>query len=309
LSRISYEWNHLEDAAKYVQQCIELSRRWGSYESQAMGYVMLAGLELAQCNPEKAQGAMVAADQLISEYSFTPWRSNSLKSALARLWIAQGDLERASYLIQKSGIPVDDIPGEGQIPYAQEPLYLTLLRLHQARGDFDAVLGLSLRLLQNLDETNRVGYVIEILVHRALAFQGKREMDHALAVLEKAFSLAQPEGFMRTFLDEGEPMAKLLYQARSHRIGTGYAAELLSAMGNAFGSNLPPAEFLIAPLTLRELEVLNLIETGCSNQEIAARLVISIPTVKRHISNIYAKLGASSRTQAVTRGKELNFFK
>jgi LuxR family maltose regulon positive regulatory protein len=103
-------------------------------------------------------------------------------------------------------------------------------------------------------------------------------------------------------------MAKLLYQARSHRIGTGYAAELLSAMGNAFGSALPPTELLIEPLTLRELEVLKLIEAGCSNQEIAAELVISMPTVKRHISNIYAKLGASSRTQAVLRGKELNLF-
>ena len=308
LSRVSYEWNHLEDAEKYVQQCIELSRSWGSFESQAIGYVMLAGLEHVQGNPEKARGAMHAAEQLISEYSFTPWRSNSLKSALARLWIVQGDLERAFYLVQKSGITVDDIPGEGEISYLQEPLYLTLLRLHQARGDYDAALALSERLLQKLDGTKRTGWVIEILVLQALAFQGKKDNDQALAVLEKAFLLAQSERYMRLFLDEGEPMAKLLYQARSHRIGTGYAAELLSAMGNAFGSALPPTELLIEPLTLRELEVLKLIEAGCSNQEIAAELVISMPTVKRHISNIYAKLGASSRTQAVLRGKELNLF-
>ncbi|RPH74073.1 hypothetical protein EHM76_04195 [bacterium] len=103
-------------------------------------------------------------------------------------------------------------------------------------------------------------------------------------------------------------MAKLLYQAKSRLIGTGYAAELLTAMGSAFNSILPPAKILIEPLTLREVEILKLIEAGCSNQGIAARLVISIPTVKRHISNMYGKLGASSRTQAVARGKELTLF-
>ena len=100
-------------------------------------------------------------------------------------------------------------------------------------------------------------------------------------------------------------MAKLLYQAKSHRMGAGYAAELLSAMGEATDVRQPPAQFLIEPLSQRELEVLKLIEAGCSNQGIAARLVISLPTVKRHISNIYAKLGVKSRTQAISLGREL----
>jgi LuxR family maltose regulon positive regulatory protein len=180
--------------------------------------------------------------------------------------------------------------------------------LHLAQGEYDAALAVSQWLLQKLDETNRVGRVIEVLVLQALAFQGKRDIDQTIAVLKKAFSLAQPDGYIRTFLDEGEPMAKLLYQAKSHLVGTGYAAELLSAMGNAFGGTLPPAELLIEPLTLREMEVLKLIEAGYSNQEIAGKLFISLPTVKRHISNIYTKLGTSSRTQAVSRGKELDLF-
>ena len=125
----------------------------------------------------------------------------------------------------------------------------------------------------------------------------------------KAFALARPEGYVRTFLDEGEPMAKLLYQAKAHGMGAGYAAELLAALGNPSGSALPPAQLLIEPLTPRELELLRLIEAGHTNQEIAAKLVISMPTVKRHISNIYTKLGANSRTQAIARGKELNLFK
>jgi len=103
-------------------------------------------------------------------------------------------------------------------------------------------------------------------------------------------------------------MAKLLYQAKSQRVGGEYTVELLSALGAAPATELPPAQLLIEPLTLRELEVLKLIEAGYSNQDIAGRLVISVPTVKRHISNIYGKLGAKSRTQAVSLGKELRLF-
>jgi LuxR family transcriptional regulator, maltose regulon positive regulatory protein len=153
-----------------------------------------------------------------------------------------------------------------------------------------------------------MGRVIEILALQALTFQGKKDPDQALAVLGKAFTLAQPEGYVRTFLDEGEPMAKLLYQAKTHGIGTGYAAELLAAWGVVSGSHRPPTQRLIEPLSAREIEVLKLIEAGLSNQEIASKLFISVTTVKRHISNLYAKLDVKTRTQAVSSGKELGFF-
>jgi LuxR family transcriptional regulator, maltose regulon positive regulatory protein len=308
LSSVTYEWNRLEDTAEYVHNCIELSQRWGSIEFQATGYVIMARLQHVQSNPAKAQEAMRAAEQLLSDYSLSPWRSIWIKSALARLWIAQGNLERASDLVLKSGTAVDDIPHDSEISYLQEPMYLTLMRLHLARGNYDAALALSERLRQNFEVTNRVGQALEMLVLQALAFHGKKDIDQALAVLEKAISLARPEGYCRVFLDEGEPMAKLLFQAKTHRICSGYSAELLSAMGAVSGTELPPAQHLIEPLTLRELEVLKLIEAGNSNQEIADKLVISIPTVKRHISNIYAKLGAESRTQAVSFGRELRLF-
>jgi LuxR family maltose regulon positive regulatory protein len=303
LSRVSYEWNHLETAAQYVHQCIELCQQWGDKDLQAIGCLMLAWLEHAQGNPEKAQEAMRAAEQLASEYPLSPRQSIWVKSSLARLWLAQGNLERSSHLIQQSSITIDD-----DIPYLREPEYLTLLRVLLAQGDHDAALALSERLLEPAEAAHRMGQVIEILVLQALAYQGKKELSQALTALERALSLAQPEGYVRAFLDEGEPMAKLLYQAKSHRMGIGYAAELLSAMGEASGTAQPPAQLLIEPLSLRELQVLRLIEAGYSNQQIAAKLVISIPTVKRHISNIYAKLGVESRTQAISRGRELELF-
>jgi LuxR family transcriptional regulator, maltose regulon positive regulatory protein len=303
LSRVSYEWNHLEVAAQYTHRCIALCRQWENYDLLVVGYVMLARLEHVQGNPDQAQEAMRAAEQLASECRLSSRRSTWVETALARLWMAQGNLDRPSHLVRESGITIAD-----DIPYLREPEYLILLRVLLAQGDHDAALALSERLLRPTEATHRMGQVIEILVLQALALQGKKELAQALVALERALSLAQPEGYVRTFLDEGEPMAKLLYQAKSHRMGIGYAAELLSAMDEATGITQPPAQLLIEPLSLRELEVLRLIEAGYSNQQIAAKLVISIPTVKRHISNIYAKLGVESRTQAISRGRELELF-
>ena len=146
------------------------------------------------------------------------------------------------------------------------------------------------------------------LVLQALIYQGRKETDQALAVLKKALSLAKPEGYVRIFLDEGEPMARLLHLARSRQMETEYATELLSIIGEAAGTTRPQSQTLIESLTSREMEVLKLIEAGHSNQEISEQMVISIATVKRHISNIYTKLGVNSRTQAVAIGKELRLF-
>jgi len=300
LSQVSYEWNHLEAATQHVHQCIELSRQWESIEFQAVGFVILARLEQAQCHPEKAKDAMRAADDLEGSYHIAQMQSIWERSALARLWIAQGNPERAASLLQENGIEIDS-----EISYLREPEFLILLHLLLSQTDYDALLKLSKRLLQRAEAAKRMGQVIEVLALQALAFHGKADMDQALAALGRALLLAQSEGYVRTFLDEGIPMAKLLHQARAHRIQAGYAAELLDAMGEAVSATQAPAQILIEPLTVRELEVMRLIEAGSTNQDIADKLVISIPTVKRHISNIYAKLGAKSRTQAVSLGREL----
>ncbi len=308
LSQVFYEWNHLEAASQYAHQSLVLCHQWGNMDLQAVGYIMLARLEHVQRHLEKSQEAMRTAEQLAKDYDLAPRYATWVKSSLARLWIAQGDLGRALGFVQNSGIITYSMPCNGEIPYLQVPVYLILLRLHLARGDYDSALALSERLGQKLEVTDRVGHAIENLVLQALAYQGKKDIHQVLMVLEKAFPLAQPEGYSRVFLDEGEPMAKLLYQAKSHRISSEYASELLAAYNGLASTELPPTQSLIEPLTLRELEVLKLIETGSSNQDIANKLVISIPTVKRHISNIYAKLGVESRTQAVALGKELKLF-
>jgi LuxR family maltose regulon positive regulatory protein len=309
LGNISYEWNHLEAAARYVQQCIGLCQQWGNFNLLATGYVRLARLEQAERNLEKAQEAMRAAEQLVSEQRLTPRVSAWVRYAAARWWISQGSLERATHFVQQMGLAVESPTDEAEIPYARESEYLLLLRLLLAQGDHEAALSLSGRLLRAAEATGRTGRIIEILILKALACQGKKDMSQALAALERAVSLAQPEGYARVFLDEGEPLAKLLYQAKTHLTGGSYAAELLSEASREHAAELPPDQLLIEPLTGRELEVLELIAAGHSNQAIAGRLVISLPTVKRHISNIYAKLGVQSRTQAVSLGRELGLLK
>jgi LuxR family maltose regulon positive regulatory protein len=305
LSLANYEWNRLESAEEHAQQCIEHSLRWGGNAYQAIGFVILAKLAHIQPDPKKALEMIRAAEHSVRKYPLSPWRSTWFESTLARLWVAQGNLEKAAELIRTNGITTDRISNPGEISTQQEPVVLAQMHLLLAQGDHDALLALSSRLLEVSETTKRVGRVIEVLILRALAFQGKKDIERSLADLERALALAQPEGYVRVFLDEGEPMVRLLYQAKTHRMGGGYAAELV-AQARRPEPEMPATQLLIEPLTLRELEVLRLIAAGFANQEIAAKLVISIPTVKRHISNIYTKLGAKNRTQAVSLARELS---
>jgi LuxR family maltose regulon positive regulatory protein len=194
---------------------------------------------------------------------------------------------------------------DDEIPYLREPEYLALLRVLLAERDNGAALTLSQRILQKAEAANRTKRVIEVLVLRAIAFQSKGDIQEALRTLEKALSLARPERYVRTFLDEGDSMTKLLRLARSQGIENEYVAELLAAADEVAGKPELVSQMSSEPLSRREGEVLKLIEAGCSNKEIAAKLFISIATVKRHISNIYAKLGTQSRTQAISVGKKL----
>jgi LuxR family transcriptional regulator, maltose regulon positive regulatory protein len=303
MGRLSYEWNRLDDAEQNIRQCMELSRIWGDIGQQAHAYAIQARLEQARNNPEKAQEAIREAELLIGERPLSPHWSIQVRADLARVWLAQGNLERPSQRIQKRGLKIKD-----EIPYQRESEYILLMRVLLAQGDYEAAITLSNRLLQQAETTGQMRLVIEVLILQALALQGKKETERALAALERALALAQPEGYVRSFLDEGEALTRLLCQAQSRQVGTGYAAVLLSKIGKSSGMTQPSMQLLVEPLTAREVEVLNLIKAGCSNQDIADQLVISMPTVKRHISNIYTKLGVESRTQAVAIGKELKLF-
>ena len=219
-----------------------------------------------------------------------------------------------------SGLSVDD-----DLSYPREREYLTLVRVCIAQGRDDTAsrflqdaLNLLDRLLQDAEAKARMGSALEILILRALALDAQGDHQGALIALERAVMLAEPEGYTRIFLDEGEPVLTLLsellatgHSARGHlhtllAAGDyrehGHAVPPMPASAQTFQKPLQP---LLDPLSERELEVLSLMADGTSNAGIAEQLILAISTVKRHVSNVFSKLSVTSRTQAVARAHEL----
>jgi LuxR family maltose regulon positive regulatory protein len=153
--------------------------------------------------------------------------------------------------------------------------------------------------------------MIEVLLMQALIFQSGGDVDQAITVLERAFNLADPGGFIRIFVDEGPPMAHLLYEAATRGIAPDYVRRLLAAFPDVEPEKIAPSSTqipksdLIEPLSEREIQVLQLIAEGLTNREVASRLFLAVNTVKAHAGNIYGKLGVHSRTQAVAKARTL----
>jgi LuxR family maltose regulon positive regulatory protein len=249
----------------------------------------------------------------------------------ARVWIAQGRLDKAHDWAREHGLSVQD-----DISYLREFEHITLARilLAQFKSDgkdsliHDAV-GLLERLQQAAQEGGRTGHVIEILVLQALANQLQGDIPVALASLERALTLAESEGYVRMFLDDGESMRVLIEDLRlkiadgSFAVGGSQPMKLLPYIDRLlqfFSTQHPAAtdqqlpienqkskvKYLVEPLTERELEVLRLFRTELSGPEIARELVIGLSTVRTHTKSIYTKLNVNNRRAAVKRAEELN---
>jgi LuxR family maltose regulon positive regulatory protein len=303
LSQVYYEWNQLEQAQHFAELCLEVSLQWGNIGQQAIGSIMSAKVEQANGNLEKAHALIGTADQLNRDNRLYPWTSIRIEAALDQFWLSLGSMERVAQHLQASGIN-----SSGEITFLHEPRYLNLLRYLLASGDDDNALELAQRILPVAENSQRMLRVVELLILQSLAYLGKKDTLTAVNTLALAVSLAQPERYKRVFLDKGEGLRKLLYHVKSSHGTTEYANELLEAFGAISKPTPVLSQLLIEPLSGREIEVLQLIEAGLSNQEIGSKLFISLGTVKRHISNIYSKLDVKTRTQAVSFGKELGLF-
>lgn len=229
----------------------------------------------------------------------------------ARVYLKQGRLDKAQAWARERSIST-----EGEVRYLDEYDHLTLARVRLAEGSFAGVSDLLERLLALAETQKRTGSVIEILLTQALVYQAQNNRPQALAALERALALAEPEGYLRIFVDEGEAMRLLLLNFRStnekqaaHSL-LGYVDKILAAFSQ-------PAEIIskstitnheseiIESLTDRELEILRLIAEGRSNAEISQRLYLALSTVKGHNLRIFDKLQAQNRTEAVARAREL----
>jgi LuxR family transcriptional regulator, maltose regulon positive regulatory protein len=184
--------------------------------------------------------------------------------------------------------------------------YIAFARVLLAQGELTAADTLLEHLYQKADADNFRSPAIEILILRSLVFQALNDISQALTTLGAALALAEPEGYVRVFIDEGEPMIELLRRAGSRGIVPRYVARLLSAAAPKSEIQDRAAQPLIEPLSEREIEVLGFLAAGWSNQAIAEKLVVAVGTVKAHTASIYRKLDVVSRTQAVARARELN---
>jgi LuxR family transcriptional regulator, maltose regulon positive regulatory protein len=334
LASLYYEWNELEAAEQCLRQGIDQVLGTITVDADVItwGYITTARLRQANGDEPGALEALETLAQLAEQRRLQPYLKARSAAAQARIWLAQGNLPAAIHWAESNGIR----PTDEDTPYYREAEYLAMARVQIAQGrehpdalPLQEIITLLDRILQAAETGGRRGSVIEILNLRAQAYSALKMRTNALADIERALLLAEPEGYIRSFVDEGEPLRLLISEFRSMagkqqgrmrlvRQSTllNYADSLLSAF--SFRSPLispassiskqaeyPQRDSLQVTLSERELEVLRLIAEGASNRDIAERLVIADPTVKRHVSNIFNKLGVSSRTQAVAAGREM----
>ncbi len=309
------QWNRLDEALDLALQGVRLSEQTETIVALYLGYTLLMRIHLARGEMDAARLAFQKAEEALTK-TYSPYRRDAyLIVHWVQFWLASGELERA-------------------MNWAQELAQLTSVQSSLARERQDVARArillaqkmpaLALSLLEPLQVSaelqERWSHVIEMKILQALAHHMRHEDQQAFIILAQAMHLAVPEGYIRTFVDEGPQMRVLLSRLREQERKKGptpYLDALLAAFSPEGMTHKPPLrgsdqprgrvleQPLVEPLSERELEVLHLIARGDSNQEIAEMLVIALDTVKRHVTHIFEKLGVKNRVQAVARARAL----
>ncbi len=262
----------------------------------------------AQARIKITQGDLDGAVEILNEARRLYFRhpvpdTRPIAALRARVWILQGNLQDALAWAHAQGLSADD-----ELSYLREFEHITLARILMAQNQNGPAVALLERLLQAAESGERTGSVIEILVALALAHQSQKDIPAALAALARALNLAEPEGYVRIFVGQGDPIRMLLEEAAAASISPVYVGRLRAAFGEPEVSspvNQPSNQPLIEPLSDRELDVLKRLVSELSGPEIAETLMISLNTLRTHTKNIYSKLSVNSRRAAVSQAKEL----
>ncbi len=292
LARVHYQWNELETAEQYGQQGLQLVQKLENVDTPAACGVLLARVKLAQGDAAGALAALAEADRFVRQHHFDHW-VGEITAVRIQTFLHQGNLTAAAQLAETHDLPLS----QARVKLAQGDPTAALAALEPARRQATA--------REWADEQLRV------TVLQALAFDAAGEREKAVDLVGDALALALPGGLLRPFVDEGPPMARLLYEALARGVEPAYVGQLLAAFPAADAEPAlpsPPPEVeagFVEPLSDRELEVLQLIAKGLTNREVANRLYLSLHTVKVHARNIYGKLGVRNRTQAVAKARAL----
>ena len=315
LGDVRREWNQLDRAEQQLMQGMGLVEETATADAEMItrGYLALARLQQARGESNQALATLDAFAQVADQRGFAPALLAHGAAVRAQVELARGNLAAAIHWADTSGLSSSD----DSLDYPREQEYLTLARVRIAQGRenptgpfLSETLMVLERLLEGAEAKMRMRSVLEVLVLRALALQAQGDRTGTMTALGRALALAEPEGYIRLFLDEGVPMVTLLRRAYAHTRASAYAVALLEASGELIATDLYRSSAhsvpLMEPLTMREREVLRLLMDGASNRETARHLVLSVNTVKKHVYNICGKLGVQSRAQAVARARTLN---
>jgi LuxR family maltose regulon positive regulatory protein len=296
LGAVLYEWNELESAEEHLERGVDLGARTGNVEIRTGGYRILARLRQGRGDSSGALEALDQAHQLAREKYVAPLVRARNAACHAQISLAQGDLTTASRWAERVTQPAD-----GSLFYPL--LGLTPARMLLAQGEKAAA-------AEQLKGWHEVavgaGWQFGVIETRALQALAAPTVDEALACLADGLALAEPEGYVRTFVDKGEPMAELVRKAAGRGLAPGYARRLLKAFTDSPIPGIPVGQLLIEPLSERELEVVARLAEGLTYREIAQVLFVSLNTVKTHLKSIYGKLGVHDRREAVARAEELD---
>lgn len=286
LARIYYQWNDLDTAQQQAQQSLQLARQIEHTDRFVGCELFLARLKLAQGDVAGATALLAGADQSSRRHNFVQ-QIPEVTAVQTLLLLHQGNIAAVAQLTQKHDLP------------------LCQARVHLAQGDPSAALAVLGSWRQEMEAREWPDEQLKVMLLQALAYRAQEEEDRAVKVLAEALELAKAGGFIRLFIDEGQPMAQLLTAAAAQGIMPHYTATLLAAFEAEARKHLPPAQPLIEPLSERELEILQLIAQGLSNREISQQLFLALSTVKGHNRNIFGKLQVQRRTEAVAYARRL----
>ena len=305
MSELHRERDDLHAATQQLLRSQELGEHTGLPQNRYRWRVAMARIRQAEGDLGGALDLLNEAERLYVSDFFPNVRP--VPALRARVRVAQGGVGEALGWARERGLSVAD-----DLSYLHEFEHITLARVllaryatERAERSIQEATRLLERLLRAAEEGQRTGSVIEILVLQALAHQMRGDIPAALASLQRALTLAEPEGYIRIFVDEGPPMASLLRAVAKQGTARNYVRRLLAAV-NKTKDSTPAKQGLIEPLSERELDVLRLLGTDLDGPDIARELIVSLNTMRTHTKNIYAKLGVNNRRAAVRRAKELD---
>jgi LuxR family maltose regulon positive regulatory protein len=312
LGDLKREWNQLDAAAMEIQQGLELAEAGDFIFSLTEVYLARIRLAISQKDWEAGERTIQKAGQ-VARRCPTSVEIEHFRTWQARLQLAQGNLAEAEAWAETFEAEMQGVEITGPFDLLHEFRQLTLARVWLAQGKTDQAAALLERIRSAAEAAGRGGRALEAQMLQALADLAADKERQAIENVSQVLAQAEPEGYVRLFLDEGAPMVKLLYKVSTQTKGGArdYAGRLLAAYHQEEAEQMTPlpqalpGHPLVEPLSKREIEVLRLIADGCSNKEIANKLVISIGTAKRHTTNIFTKLVVKNRMEAVAIARQL----